>query len=35
MGQVKKNDLTLDPFAGTGSLLLPPAFFGYINMYLS
>ena len=27
--QVKSNDFVLDPFVGTGSMLIPPSYFGY------
>lgn len=31
--QVKKHDLVLDPFTGTGSLLIPSSYFGYVYIY--
>lgn len=30
LGQVQKNTMVLDPFVGTGSLLIPPSYFGAI-----
>lgn len=29
-GQVKSGDIVLDPFVGTGSLLIPPSHFGAV-----